>query len=117
MKSFLISDNRDTWVGLRLAGIEGIIVHDREEALKVLKNAMQDKEMGIVILTEKIVDMLNDVVVEYKLKSKTPLIIEIPDRHGSIRESNAIADNIRESVGIHIWGDYGYDRTKIIIIF
>nr|WP_300092424.1 V-type ATP synthase subunit F [Sedimentibacter sp.] len=102
MKSFLISDNRDTWVGLRLAGINGTIAKDRDEANKALKNAMQDKEIGILILTEKIVDMLNDVVMEMKLKSKTPLIIEIPDRHGSVRESNAIADNIRESVGIHI---------------
>ena len=102
MKSFLISDNRDTWVGLRLSGIDGIIVHDREEALKVFKNAMQDKEIGILILTEKTVDMLNDVVMEHKLKFKNPLIIEIPDRHGSIRESNAMADIIRESVGVHI---------------
>lgn len=102
MRSYLISDNTDTWVGLRLAGIDGIIVNDRENALKEMKTAVKNQDIGILILTEKIVDMIKDEYLEYKLTSKTPLIIEIPDRHGSIREYNAIKDYIRDSVGIHI---------------
>ena len=31
MKSFLISDNHDTLVGMRLAGIDVIVLHQREE--------------------------------------------------------------------------------------
>ncbi len=102
MKSFLISNSRDTWVGLRLAGIDGVLVRNRNDALKSLKSAMKDKDVGIVILTEKVADMIKDEVMELKLKSNIPLIIEIPDRKGSIRESSAIADNIRISVGIRI---------------
>ncbi|HCX62172.1 MULTISPECIES: V-type ATP synthase subunit F [Sedimentibacter] len=102
MRSFLISDNRDTWVGLRLVGIDGVIVKDRENALKVMKESVKNQDIGILILTEKIVDMIKEEYYEYKLKSKTPLIIEIPDRHGSIREYNAIKNYIRDSVGIHI---------------
>jgi len=102
MKSFLISDNRDTWVGMKLAGINGIIVHDRENALIAIKDAMKNDEIGIIILTEKVVDMATEEVMEYKLKSKTPLIIEIPDRHGSIRGYDAITNYIRDSVGIRI---------------
>jgi len=102
MKSFLISNSRDTWVGLRLAGIDGVLVRNRNEALKSLKSAMKDKDVGIVILNEEVTDMIKDEVMEYKLNSTIPLIIEIPDRKGSIRESNAMADYIRGSVGIHI---------------
>ncbi|HBV67026.1 MAG TPA: ATP synthase subunit F, partial [Clostridiales bacterium] len=76
MRSYLISDNMDTWVGLRLAGIDGIIVNDRENALKEMKTAVKNQDIGILILTEKIVDMIKDEYLEYKLKSKTPLIIE-----------------------------------------
>ncbi len=102
MKSYLISDNRDTLVGLQLAGISGKIIDSREDALKEMKMAIQNDDIGILILTEKIVDMIGKEVMDYKIKSKRPLIIEIPDRHGSIRESNVIEEYIRNSVGIRI---------------
>jgi len=102
MKSFLISDNRDTYVGLQLAGINGKIVHNREDALKEMRKVIKSDDIGILILTEKIVDMISKEVMEYKVKSKTPLIIEIPDRLGSIRKSNLVEEYIRNSVGIRV---------------
>ena len=38
MRFYLISDNIDTMVGMRLAGIEGIVVHEEEEVQKALYN-------------------------------------------------------------------------------
>ena len=102
MKSFFISDNHDTWVGMRLAGIDGVLLHEKEEVLKTLKMATMDAEIGIIILTEKIVDLAPDAIMEYKMKNKKPLIIEIPDRHGTIRGSDVITSYIRDSVGIRI---------------
>ena len=34
MKFFLLSDNIDTQMGMRLAGIEGIVIHERDEVLR-----------------------------------------------------------------------------------
>ncbi len=102
MKSFLISDNHDTLVGMRLAGIDGIVLHDREEVLESLKKAIDNTEIGIIILTEKIVDLAHDEIMNYKIKYKKPLIIEIPDRHGTTRGSDVITSYVRESVGIRI---------------
>lgn len=31
MKMYLISDNVDTLTGMRLAGVDGIVVHERDE--------------------------------------------------------------------------------------
>ena len=31
MRMYLISDNVDTYTGMRLAGVEGVVVHEREE--------------------------------------------------------------------------------------
>ena len=31
MKMYLISDNIDTQTGMRLAGVDGVVVHEREE--------------------------------------------------------------------------------------
>lgn len=102
MKSFLISDNRDTFVAMRLAGISGVIVHEREEILEALNKALSDKNIGIIILTELILEKIHNEVMELKLKRKYPLIVEIPDRHGQRREDNYITRYINESVGIKI---------------
>ena len=53
MKMFLISDNVDTYTGMRLAGVDGVVVHEREELRQALETAMSDKSIGIVLLTEK----------------------------------------------------------------
>lgn len=102
MKSFLLSDNHDTWVGMRLAGIDGVVLHEKDEVLEVLKEAVANPEIGILILTEKIVDLAHDEIMQYKIKNKKPLIVEIPDRHGTTRGTDVMASYIRESVGIHI---------------
>ena len=43
MKMYLISDNIDTLTGMRLAGVDGIVVHEREELRCAIENAMEDK--------------------------------------------------------------------------
>ena len=54
MKMFLISDNIDTYTGMRLAGVEGVVVHEREELRRALEQAVENKENGIILLTEKL---------------------------------------------------------------
>ena len=36
MKMYLISDNIDTWTGMRLAGVDGAVVHERDELKREL---------------------------------------------------------------------------------
>ena len=53
MKMYLISDNIDTLTGMRLAGVDGVMVHTREELRSAIEEAMHDKTVGIILLTEK----------------------------------------------------------------
>ena len=53
MKMYLISDNIDTYTGMRLAGVEGVVVHERAELKEALEHTIADKEVGIILLTEK----------------------------------------------------------------
>ena len=39
MKFFLISDNVDTKMGMRFAGIEGVVVHQEDEVRSELEKA------------------------------------------------------------------------------
>ena len=41
MKMYLISDNVDTYTGMRLAGVDGVVVHEREELRKALEDVLK----------------------------------------------------------------------------
>ena len=102
MKMYLISDNIDTYTGMRLAGVEGVVVHEREELREALENAFADKDIGILLLTEKFGREFPELVDEVKLHHKTPLIIEIPDRHGTGRKPDFITSYVNEAIGLKL---------------
>ncbi|MCI9531802.1 MAG: ATP synthase subunit F [Lachnospiraceae bacterium] len=102
MKMFLISDNKDTYTGMRLAGVEGVVVHERQELKDALDAAIKDKEVGIVLLTEKFGREFPEVIDDVKLNRRLPLLIEIPDRHGTGRKENFITDYVSEAIGLKL---------------
>ena len=101
MKSYLICDNEDTLLGMKLAGIEGEILTDRNEILKLIDKMLADSETGIILITGKIKSLAKDEIMERKLKSKKTLIVEIPSV-GEKYEADFITRYIRESIGIKI---------------
>ncbi|MGN0667372.1 MAG: V-type ATP synthase subunit F [Huintestinicola sp.] len=102
MKFFLISDNIDTVIGMRLAGIEGVVVHEREETIKALDDAMDDKSVAIILMTGKLTELIEDVVNDYKQNRPSPIIAEIPDRHASVDVTSSISRYVQEAIGIKI---------------
>ena len=102
MKMFLISDNIDTYTGMRLAGVDGVVIHSKKHLRQQLEKAFADKEIGIVLLTEKFGREFPDIIDEVKLKRRLPLIVEIPDRHGTGRDPNFIMNYVNEAIGIKI---------------
>ena len=102
MKMFLISDNVDTLTGMRLAGVEGCIVHERAELRKALEDAIANKENGIILLTEKFGRESPDIIDDVRLNRRLPLLIEIPDRHGTGRKPDFITSYVSEAIGIKL---------------
>ena len=102
MKMFLISDNVDTLTGMRLAGVEGCIVHERAELRKALEVAIANKENGIILLTEKFGREFPDIIDDVRLNRRLPLLIEIPDRHGTGRKPDFITSYVSEAIGIKL---------------
>lgn len=100
MKYYLISDNTHTQMGMRLAGIEGAVVHEREEVLRELDKAIADKENAVVLITEKLMELCHDEIYDIKLRCSRPLIVEIPDRHGTLEVSSTISGYMNEAIGI-----------------
>ena len=99
---FLISDNVDTYTGMRLAGVDGVVVHERKELREQLEKVLQDKSIGIVLLTEKFGREFPDILDEFRLERKIPLLIEIPDRHGTGRKKDFITSYSTEAIGLKL---------------
>ncbi len=102
MKMFLISDNVDTRTGMRLAGVDGVVVHERGEIVEALRKAVSDSEIGVVLITELLVSRVPDIVKDIKLNNALPLIVEIPDRHGTRRAPDYIMQYVSEAIGLKL---------------
>ena len=97
MRFYLISDNVDTQLGMRLAGIEGVVVHEEPEVRKALKQAMDTEDM-----TERLVSLCPELIYDLKLNRSHPLIVEIPDRHGNGRTKDSITKYVQDAIGIKL---------------
>ena len=102
MKFFLISDNIDTQMGMRLAGIEGVVVHERQEVLEVLEKVLHREDVAVILMTTRLVETCPEVISELTLKLKKPLIEEIPDRHGSAKIGETIDRYVSEAIGVKL---------------
>ena len=102
MKFYLLSDNVDTVMGMRLAGVEGEVVHEADEFRAALDATVERSDVGVVLVTSKLMSLCRDYIYELKLSLGDTLIVEIPDRHGGSGASDAMIGYVRESVGIKI---------------
>ncbi len=87
---------------MRLAGIEGCVVHEKEELKAALNAALANKEIGIILITEKLSFEFPEIINDIKLNRKLPLLVEIPDRHGSGRRADFITSYVNEAIGLKL---------------
>ena len=68
MRMFLISDNVDTLTGMRLAGIDGVVVHEKQEIKQALDEVLSQKDIGIILMTEKLGKEIPEIVDDIKMQ-------------------------------------------------
>ena len=101
MKFYVIGD-RQTVLGFRLVGIPGTVALERDEALDALRTAVEDKDIGIVLVTEGVAGRIRDEVEARLYGIGFPLVLEIPDASGPAEDRPAIDEIVRKAVGISI---------------
>ena len=77
MKLYCISDDVDTAVGLKLTGIKSVILKNKEEIELEIEKVVKDKEIGILIVTEKIYNLAKEKLDYIKNNKNLPLIVKI----------------------------------------
>lgn len=86
MKMFCISESLDISLGLRLSGIEYDVLKDKNKILEKINELLENKDYGIIILTEKIYEMISDEVKKLEKERNIPLFIKIPEIGDEVNE-------------------------------
>lgn len=102
MKYFVITDSTDTQVGLRLAGIDGVVAREEEAVRGAIRAALDDPSIGVLLVTEGLATLCADLLSPVKMTARTPLVVEIPDRRSKGRAPDSITRYIREAIGVKI---------------
>lgn len=95
--------DQDTVTGFMLGGIkDGYPVKDMEKAGETLEELIK-KDYSIIIITEKIGDALREKITNLTSERALPMIIEIPDKTGSIeRETDPLRELIKRVIGVEM---------------
>ena len=80
----------------------GLCLTSKEELEEALSFVTGQPDIGIVLLTEKLGRDFPELVNDLKLSRRTPLFVEIPDRHGSGRSKNFITDYVSQAIGLKL---------------
>ena len=100
MTAYLVSDKHDSLVGMRLAGIEGTLVHTPEETHDAIREALKIRDLAILAITEKAAEMAEDAVRQLRERGELPLVVEIPDRFGTKRGPDFLTKYVQEAIGV-----------------
>lgn len=101
MKYSIIGDE-DAVLGFEMVGVSGRTARNPDEAHQAFRAALADKEVGIVIITEPVADMIRPLVDRYLFTESFPLIVEIPDRKGRQPDRPGIGELVNAAIGIRL---------------
>ncbi len=101
MKYAIIGDE-DAVLSFGMVGVSGKVATSPDEAESAFQEILEDKEVGIIIVTESVADMMRSTVQEYLFTVSFPLIVEIPDRKGAKPGRPGIKEMVNAAIGIKL---------------
>jgi len=102
MASFHVIGDQDSIVGFRFAGVTGTAVDSPAEALEAFRQAVQEKNCSILILTAPVAEMIQDDVTRHRASAQPPYVVVVGDLWDTPAERPSLPDLIYEAVGIRI---------------
>jgi len=98
---FLIGD-ADSVLGFRFAGIRGHVAKDASAAAELFRQAFQDREVSIVVISERVASLIRSEVDALTAKRDSPFVVEIADSAGPLPTRKTAPEIVRDAIGITI---------------
>ncbi|MHA1294105.1 MAG: V-type ATP synthase subunit F [Promethearchaeota archaeon] len=62
-----------------LLGIEGIILNENDDVLKIFKNIIKDTSIGLIIISLNLSNEVFNYLIDYKNNNQRPFVYILPD--------------------------------------
>ncbi len=98
----LVIGNSEAVQGFSLVGVHGQVATTAEEINQALDNALTDKDIGIILVTQDVSRLIEARMDRLKLRSTVPLVVEIPGPQGVSPDQPTLSDIVLRAIGIKI---------------
>jgi V/A-type H+-transporting ATPase subunit F len=98
----LVIGHSEAVLGFSLVGVHGQVAETAQEANQALDEAFSAPDVGIILVTEDVADLIEARMDELKRRSTVPLVVEIPGPEGTHADRPPLSDVIRRAIGVKI---------------
>lgn len=102
MKSYVLTDNIYTLVGMQLAGVEGQLIKPADSFDTIFNEVIQNDEIGILMIAPKLIEANQKKVDDVRFDQAVPLIVEISGADEYTDNQNKITETIQQAVNISV---------------
>jgi vacuolar-type H+-ATPase subunit F/Vma7 len=98
----LVIGHPEAVLGFSLAGVSGRVATTAAELNEALDEVQSSRDVGIVLVTEDVAELIPARMEHLKLRSTIPLVVEIPAK-GSVAESQeSLGEIVLRAIGIKL---------------
>jgi V/A-type H+-transporting ATPase subunit F len=97
----LVIGHPEAVLGFSLAGVGGRVATTVDEVNQALDEAQASKEVGIVLVTQDVAQLIPARMEHLKLRSTVPLVVEIPAKGGA-EGQESLGDIVLRAIGIRL---------------
>ena len=98
----LVIGHPEAVLGFSLAGVSGKAVTTAEGANQALDEALAAADVGIILVTQDVAQLLQERVEDLKLHSTIPLVVEIPSPAGVPEDQPSLSELVLKAIGIKL---------------
>jgi V/A-type H+-transporting ATPase subunit F len=98
----LVIGHPEAVLGFSLVGVHGQVAATAQETNQALDEALSAADVGIILVTEDVAELVEVRMDELKRRSTVPLVVEIPGPESTQADHPSLSEVIRRAIGVKI---------------
>ena len=98
----LVIGHPEAVLGFSLAGVSGRVATNAAEVNQALDDVQASKDVGIVLVTQDVAELIPARMEHLKLRSTIPLVVEIPAQGGVPEGQESLGEIVLRAIGIKL---------------